>query len=91
VAWWSSALTPSWEGARLIPNPGNPFPTLRIGVSPLWPLPGSSWQVLFDSLYGLIGSEKSDTLQKLVLGQSEPDSQKKKKKKKKSSALLVLF
>jgi hypothetical protein len=28
----------------------------------------------------LIGSEKSDTLQKMVAGQPEPDPQKKKKK-----------
>jgi hypothetical protein len=36
VAWWPSALTSSWEGARSIPNPGNPFPTLGIGASPLF-------------------------------------------------------
>jgi hypothetical protein len=47
VAWWSSALTPTWEGARSIPNTGTPFPTLGIGC--FTPLPGSGWQVLFDS------------------------------------------
>jgi hypothetical protein len=73
VAWWSSALTPSREGACSIPNPVNPFPTLGIGASP-----GSGWQVLFDSQHGSIGSEKSDTLQKLVAGQPEPDIHKKK-------------
>jgi hypothetical protein len=76
VAWWSSALTPSREGARSIPNPGTPFPTLGIGCFTL--LPGSGWQVLFDSQHGSIGSEKSDTLQKMVAGQPEPDPQKKK-------------
>jgi hypothetical protein len=40
------------------------------------PLPGFGWQVLFDSQHGLIGSEKSDTLQKLVAGKPEPDPQK---------------
>jgi hypothetical protein len=79
VAWWSSALTPSWEGARSIPNPGTPFPTLGIGC--FTPLPGSGWRVLFDSQHGSIGSEKSDTLQKMGAGQPEPDPQKKKKKK----------
>jgi hypothetical protein len=43
---------------------------------------GSGWQVLFDSQHGLIGSEKSDTLQKMVTRQPEPDPQKKKKKLK---------
>jgi hypothetical protein len=32
-----------------------------------------------------IGSEKSDTLQKMVAGQPEPDPQKQKKKKKKKT------
>ncbi len=41
------------------------------------PLPGSGWQVLFDSQHGSICSEKSDTLQKLVAGQPESDPQKK--------------
>jgi hypothetical protein len=36
------------------------------------------YPVLFDSQYGSIGSEKSDTLQKMVAGQPEPDPQKKK-------------
>jgi hypothetical protein len=36
VAWWSSLLTPAREGARSIPNPGTPFPTLGIGASPLF-------------------------------------------------------
>ncbi len=36
MAWWSSELTPSREGARSIPNPDNPFPTLGIGASPLF-------------------------------------------------------
>ncbi len=36
MAWWSSALTPSQEGARSIPYPGNPYPTLGIGTSPLF-------------------------------------------------------
>jgi hypothetical protein len=77
VAWWSIALiTPSREGARSIPNPGTPFPTLGIGC--FTPLPGSGWQVLSDSQHGLNGSEKSDTLQKMVAGQPEPDPQKKK-------------
>jgi hypothetical protein len=76
MAWWSSALTPSREGARLIPNPGTPFPTLGIGC--FAPLPGSGWQVLFDSQHGSIGSEKSDTLQKMVARQPEPDPKKKK-------------
>jgi hypothetical protein len=41
VAWWSSALTPSQEGTRSIPNPGNPFLTLGIDASPLfWDLAG---------------------------------------------------
>jgi hypothetical protein len=77
VAWWSSALTPSREGAHSIPNPGTPFPTLGIGCFTL--LPGSGWQVLVDSQHGSMGSEKSDTLQKMVAGQPEPDPQKKKK------------
>jgi hypothetical protein len=50
------------------------------------PLPGSGWQVLFDSQHGSIGSKKSDTLQKLVAGQPKPNPQRKKKsnfKKKK--------
>jgi hypothetical protein len=59
----------------LIPNPGTPFPTLGIGC--FTPLPGSGWQVLFNSQHGLIGSEKLDTLQKMVAGQPEPDPQKK--------------
>ncbi len=80
VAWWSSALTPSREGACSIPNPGTPFPTLGIGC--FTPILGSGWQVLFDSQNVSIGSEKSDTLQKLVAGQPGPDPQKKKKKKK---------
>jgi hypothetical protein len=47
VAWWSSALTPSREGARSIPNPGNPFPTLGIGASPLfWDLAGRFCSIL---------------------------------------------
>jgi hypothetical protein len=37
------------------------------------PLPGSGWQVLFDSQHGLIGSQKSDTLQKLVAEQPQPE------------------
>jgi hypothetical protein len=83
VAWWSSALTPSREGASSIPNPGTPFPTLGTGC--FTPLPGSGWQVLFDSQHGSISSKKSDTLQKMVAGQPEPDPQKKKKKKKEST------
>jgi hypothetical protein len=75
VAWWSSALTPSaQEGACSMPNPRTPFPTLGIGC--FTPLPGSGWQVLFDSQLGSIGSEKSDTLQKMVAGQPEPNAQK---------------
>jgi hypothetical protein len=35
---------------------------------------------LFDSQHGLIGPEKSDTLQKLVARQPEPDPQKEKNK-----------
>ncbi len=47
VAWWSGALTPSREGARSIPNPGNPFPTLGIGASPLfWDLAGRFCSIL---------------------------------------------
>jgi hypothetical protein len=76
VALWSSALTPSREGTHSIPNPGTPFPTLGIGC--FTPLPGSGWQVLFHSQHGSIGSKKSDTLQKMVAGQPEPDPQKKK-------------
>jgi hypothetical protein len=75
VAWWSSALTPSRECARSIPNPGTTFPTLGIGC--FTTLPGYGWQVLFDSQHGSIGSEKSDTLQKMVAVQPEPDPQKK--------------
>jgi hypothetical protein len=40
--------------------------------------PGYGWQVLFNSQHGLIGSEKLDTLQKLVVGQPDPAPQKKK-------------
>ncbi len=74
VAWWSSALTPSQEGARSIPNPGTPFPTLGIGCFAAHLRSG--WQVLFDSQHGSIGFEKSDTLQKLMAWQPEPDPQK---------------
>jgi hypothetical protein len=75
VAWWSSALTPSREDARSIPNPGNPIPTLGIGASPLFRnLAGSFCSILKN---GSIGSEKSDTLQKLVAEQPEPDPKKK--------------
>jgi hypothetical protein len=42
----------------------------------------------FLSQHGSIGSEKSDTLQKLVAGQPEPDPQKKKKKKKNCSNII---
>jgi hypothetical protein len=63
-------------GVRSIPNPGNPFPTLEIGC--FTPLPGSAWQDLFDSQHGSTGSVKSDTLQKMVAGQQEPDPHKKK-------------
>ncbi len=79
VAWWSSALTPSREGARSIPNPSNPFPTLGIGASLLFrDLAGS---VLFDSQHGSIGSKKWAHLAKIG-GETapEPDPQKKKKK-----------
>jgi hypothetical protein len=85
VAWWSSALAPSREDARLIPNPGNPFPNSHSRDWCFIPLPGSGWQVLFDSQHGSIGSEKPDTLQKFVAGHSQNPIHKKnlaKKKKK---------
>jgi hypothetical protein len=88
VAWWSSALTPSREGARSIPNPGNPFPTLGIGC--FTPLPGSGWQVLFDSQHGSIGSEKSDTLQKWWRDSQNPIHKKKKRKKKRKGVKSVI-
>jgi hypothetical protein len=86
VAWWSSALTSSRECARSILNPGTPFPTL--GIECFTTLPGSGWQVLFDSQHGSIGSKKSDTWQKMVAGQPEPHPQKKKKKTITPGALL---
>jgi hypothetical protein len=60
----------------------DPEPRQPLSHSRDWcftPLPGSGWQVLFDSQHGWIAdSKKSDTLQKLVVGQPEPDPQKKK-------------
>jgi hypothetical protein len=37
---------------------------------------GTGCQVLFGSQHDLIGSEKSNTLQKLAVGQPEPNTQK---------------
>jgi hypothetical protein len=59
----------------------DPKPQQHLSHSRDWcftPIPGSGWQVLFDSQHGSIGSEKSDTLQKLAAGQPEPNPQKKK-------------
>jgi hypothetical protein len=60
----------------------DPEPRQPLSHSTDWcftPLPGSGWQVLFDSQYGSIGSKKSDTLQKLVAaGQPAPAPRKKK-------------
>ncbi len=69
------AITPTRKGARLIPNPGTPSPTL--GIRCFIPLPGSGWQVLFDLKNGSIGSEKSDTLQKIGGGTARTQSKKK--------------
>jgi hypothetical protein len=64
VAWWSSAPTPTREGVHSIPNPGNPFPTLRIGASPLfWDVAGRFCSIC-KKRKGLICSKKLDNLQK---------------------------
>jgi hypothetical protein len=64
VAWWSSAPTPTREGMRSIPNPGNPCPTLRIGASPLfWDVAGRFCSIC-KKRKGLICSKKLDNLQK---------------------------
>jgi hypothetical protein len=81
-------LTPSWEGANFIPNPGNSFPTLWIGASPhssgIFTLPGFGWQVLFDSQHGSIGSKTIENLAKIGGGIARTRSTKKEKKKKKN-------
>jgi hypothetical protein len=58
----------------------DPEPQQPLSHSRDWcftPLLGSGWQVLFNSQHGSIGPEKSDTLQKMVTGQPEPDPLKK--------------
>jgi hypothetical protein len=80
VAWWSSALTPSREGARLIQNTGNPFPTLGIAALPLFRDLAGRFCLIRKN--GLIGSEKSDTLQKNGWRDSQNPIHKKRKKKR---------
>jgi hypothetical protein len=76
VAWWSSAPTPSWEDARSIPNPGTPFPTLGNGCFTL--LPGSGWQVLFDSQHGSIGPKNQTPCKNWWWDSQNPIHKKKK-------------
>jgi hypothetical protein len=64
-------------GCGFDPKPRQPFSHSRDWS--FTPLPGSGWQVLFDSQHGLIGSKKIDTLQKLVARQPEPITQEKKR------------
>jgi hypothetical protein len=73
-------------GRAFDPEPRHPL-SHSIGIGCFTPLPGSGWQVLFDSQHGSIDSEKSDTLQKMVAGQPEPDPQKKKTKYRKFTNL----
>jgi hypothetical protein len=57
----------SFTGGRAFdPEPRQPLPHSRDWC--FAPLSGSGWQVLFEYEHGSIGSEKSDTLQKMVVG-----------------------
>jgi hypothetical protein len=81
----------SFTGGRAF----DPEPRQPLSHSRDWcfsPLPGSGWQVLFDSQKGSIGSEKSDTLQKNWWRDSQnPIHKKKKKKKKKIIEITVIL